>query len=315
MPAAPPARRRPRPQTARAATAGAAKARPRTAQPRPRQNPLALEEQVVDIEITSIQDFNPSVNMIINGESGVGKTVLACGASALPGARVVVCSTEQEGIVSAKRVGSTAELIRAPRWEHAVAGLRWGQEHLGPDDWMVFDSGTRMHHLYMRWIMTRQKSINPGRDLDIPDLQNHQKIQNGFMRWFDEIIDAPFNSIIITTPMQSEDAEGEPRVIPQTFDSKGKVSRYISAQVSVLLYYDVRREPEGDSITRRIYAQPWPPWFAKDRYSALGPGQRIEEGDYFAMAGIIEKIYKAREEVVASQEKPSAARSRRRRTG
>jgi hypothetical protein len=306
----PPARRpRPRPTPA-AATARPRKAKAATAQKR---NPLAMEEQPVDIEIESIQDVNPSVNILINGEGGVGKTVLAGGASALPDAKVVFVSTEQEGIVSAKRAGSTAGLIRAPSWEHAVSGLRKCQEVLGPDDWAIFDSGTKMHHLYMRWIMEKVKAINPGRDIDIPDLQNHQKIQNGFMRWFDKIIDSPFNSIIITTPMQMEDAEGEPRVIPQTFDAKGKVSRYISAQVSVLLYYDVTRGEEDNSIIRRVYAQPWPPWVAKDRYNALGPGRRIEDGDFFAMADMIRDIYKAREEVIAHQTPEPKARTRGRR--
>jgi AAA domain len=285
-----------------------------------RENPLAIDETEVEIVIESIQDANPSINMVINGESGVGKTVLAGGASALPGARVVFCSTEQEGIVSAKRAGSTAELIRAPSWEYAVSTLKWGEANLGPDDWMVFDSGTRMHYLYMRWIMEKVKNINPARDLDIPGLDNHQKIQNGFMRWYDRIIDAPFNSIFITTPMTMEDAEGETRVIPQTFDSKGKVAKYISAQASVILYYDVARDPEGkdNSIIRRVYAQPWPPWFAKDRYSALGPGRRIEDGDFFAMTDIIQAIYKAREEMLdapteAAPARPAARKTRTRR--
>lgn len=278
-----------------------------------KRNPQAIDEQPVEITVEDIQAFNPSVNIIINGESGVGKTVLAGGLSALIGARVVFCSTEQEGIVSAKRAGSTARLIRAPSWEHAVSGLQWGIQNLGPKDWMVFDSGTRMHYLYMRWVMQTVKGINPDRDIDIPGLDNHQKIQNGFMRWYDAIIGASFNSVFITTPMTMEDAEGENRVIPQTFDSKGKVSKYISAQASVILYYDVSRDEEFGHVIRRVYAQPWPPWFAKDRYNALGPGQRIEEGDYFAMAGMVDKIYKAREETIGGNERRPRTASRPRR--
>jgi AAA domain len=274
------------------------------------------EEQIIDVVVEDIQSVNPSVNIILNGESGVGKTVLAGGASALLGARVVFCSTEEEGIISAKRAGSTAKLIRAPDWELAVSGLKWGEKNLGPDDWMIFDSGTRMHYLYMRWIMQKVKGLNPTRDVDIPAMDNHQKIQNGFMRWYDDIIKAPFNSIFITVPMTMEDAEGENKIVPQTFDSKGKVSKYISAQASVILYYDATREIEGKEgqLVRRLYAQPWPPYVAKDRYSALGPGRRIEENDFTAMADIIRAIYKAREEVInAGPGKAQTTRTRSRR--
>ena len=282
----PPARSRPRP------TRGVSRPKPA------RKNPMAIDESPVTIVVEDIQKFNPSVNVLINGELGVGKTVLAGGLSALAGARVVFCSTEEEGIVSAKRAGSTARLIRAPSWEHAVSGLNWGKANLGVNDWMIFDSGTRMHYLYMRWVMQKVKDVNPERDIDTPGLDNHQKLQNGFMRWYDEIVAAPFNSVMITSPMIIEGKDGEEKVIPGFFDSKGKVSRHVSAQASVILYYDVQRDDELGKIIRRVYAQPWPPYLAKDRYSALGPGQRIEEEDFFVMADMVERIYKARGEVI-----------------
>jgi hypothetical protein len=153
--------------------------------------------------------------------------------------------------------------------------------------------------------------VNPERDIDIPGLDNHQKVQNGFVRWYDKIIAAQFNSVMITSPTTMEHANGEEKVIPQFFDSKGKVSRHVSAQASVILYYDVQRDEELGSVIRRVYAQPWPPYLAKDRYSALGPGQRIEEGDFFAMAGMVEKIYKAREEIIGERRPRTARRPRR----
>lgn len=275
-----------------------------------RKNPQAIDEQPVEIRVEDIQTANPTVNAIVNGELGVGKTVLCGGLSGLIGARVVFCSTEQEGIVSAKRAGSTARLIQAPTWEHAVSGLNWGIKNLGPKDWMIFDSGTRMHYLYMRWVMEKVKGVNPDRDEDTPGLDNHQKLQNGFMRWYDKIVAAPFNSVMITSPMILEGTDGEDKVIPGFFDSKGKVSRHVSAQASVILYYDVQRDEELGHVIRRVYAQPWPPYLAKDRYSALGPGQRIDEGDFFAMAGMIEKIYKAREEIIGGN--PGTTRRPRR---
>ena len=101
------------------------------------------------------------------------------------------------------------------------------------------------------------------RDLDIPAIQDHQKYQNGFKRWYGRIIDMPCNTIFICNSMNAEDAEGEPRVIPLILGKKGEISDSISAQAGVILYYSVSRESReaeatGSNIVRRLLASPIP---------------------------------------------------------
>jgi hypothetical protein len=264
-----------------------------------------------DVEIV-VEDLATSgvkatKNILIHGPSGHGKTLLAGGAA--DGSRGVwFLSTETEGVASARAVGSQAQLIRAPDWEHAVGGVKWAEEHLTVDDWLAVDSGTKMQELYMRWILQRENDINPQRDLDIPAIQNHQKYQNGFKRWCDRLIDGRFNVIFITTSMSVDDAEGEARVIPHILGKKGEISDYVSAQFSVALYYAVARESREmrGPVTRRALAQPYPPWYAKDRYMALGTHWDVEDGNYFAMSEMIRAIEKATSNVSAT-----AARSTR----
>jgi len=252
-----------------------------------------------DVEITT-EDLGESgkdapINILIHGPSGHGKTLLAGGAA--DGSRnVVFLSTETEGIASARAVGSQAKLWRCPSWEHAVAGVKKAEAELGTGDWLAIDSGTKMQEMYMRWILQRENEINPQRDLDIPAIQNHQKYQNGFKRWVDRIIDGPFSVIFITTSMTADDAEGEERIIPHLLGKKGEISDYVSAQFSVALYYAVARESRDmrGPILRRALCQPMPPWYAKDRYIALGKFWNVEEGSYFEMSRMIEAIEKAR---------------------
>jgi hypothetical protein len=153
-----------------------------------------------------------------------------------------------------------------------------------------------MQEMYMRWILERENQINPQRDLDIPAIQNHQKYQNGFKRWTDRLIDGNFNTIFITTSMTADDAEGEERIIPHLLGKKGEISDYVSSQFSVALYYSVARESREmrGAVLRRALAQPYPPWYAKDRYMALGKFWDVEEGNYFEMSAMIEAIDKAR---------------------
>jgi hypothetical protein len=251
------------------------------------------------------------INMLIHGPSGHGKTLLAGGAA--NGDRpVTFLSTETEGVASARAVGSQAKLWRCPSWEHAVAGVKKAEQEFTIDDWMVVDSGTKMQEMYMRWILERENEINPQRDLDIPAIQNHQKYQNGFKRWTDRLIDGQFNVIFITTSMTADDAEGEERIIPHLLGKKGEISDYVSAQFSVALYYSVARESREmrGPVLRRALAQPYPPWYAKDRYMALGRSWDVEDGDYFAMSKMIEAIDKARAQGYDSEEAARQGRSR-----
>jgi len=258
-----------------------------------KEAPAAMVEAEVDIVIEDLATSHEDapINIILHGPSGHGKTMLAGGA-ANGDRRVVFLSTEVEGIASPRSVGSQAELIRCTGWEAAVAGVRWAEQNLAHGDWLVIDSATVMQEMYMRWILEVENRLNPKRDLDIPAVQNHQKYQNGFKRWSGRIISMAANVIYITTSMSVDDAEGEPRVIPLLLGKKSEISDAISSQFSVAIYYAVARESKDmtGAITRRALCQPLPPWFAKDRYSALGKTWDVEEGDYFAMAKMIEAI-------------------------
>jgi hypothetical protein len=276
-----------------------------------------MMEADVEIHIENLAESGPTapINMLVHGPSGHGKTLLAGGA-ADGSRRVVFLSTETEGVASARAVGSQAELMRCPDWEHAVAGVKYAEQNFTISDWLAVDSGTKMQEMYMRWILERENTINPQRDLDIPAIQNHQKYQNGFKRWTDRLIDGKFNVIFITTSMTADDAEGEERIIPHLLGKKGEISDYVSAQFSVALYYSVARESREmrGPVLRRALAQPYPPWYAKDRYMALGRSWDVEDGDYFAMSRMIEAIEKAKAAAGAGENK-TARRSVPRQAG
>jgi len=254
-----------------------------------RDNPPALEADSVEIELEELSDFNPTTNMMIYGPSGQGKTVLAGGAP-----RAVFLSTEG-GVVSARRAGSTARVIRAPDWEHALSGVRWADDNLGEKDWLIVDSHTRLQLEYVRWLLRMKNLENSARDLDIPALQDHQKWQNAFMRWTDHIISAPYNAIFICAEMRRENEEGDIEVLPQIRGGKNlEVCRYICSQMDVALYYAISdRATEANEeglVIRRALAQPYPPYFAKDRYDALGKYVDVEEGYHGTMEDIIGMI-------------------------
>jgi hypothetical protein len=255
-----------------------------------REAPVAVEVPEVEIEIEDLASFNESINILVYGPSGHGKTDLVGGA---PNATFL--STES-GVISAKRSGSQAKLMRATSWEHCVAGLNKAHQTLGKGDWLIVDSITKMQRLQIRGILAYQNAMNDTRDLDIPGLQDHQKWQNQFMRFVDKIYDAPFNAIIVATSMRREDEVGEDEILPALVGGKSwtDISHYMCAQADVVLYYALAKTKDRKAPpVRRALAQPFPPWFAKDRYGALGRYQDVEDGDHTAMAEFIDMIEEA----------------------
>jgi AAA domain len=270
---------------------GATKRRTRTTA-RPQSGSLEAggrygEPEPVDIIAEDIAQVREPINILLYGPSGHGKTRLAAGAP-----RATFLTTEK-GVVSAKHTGSTAKVWRAPTWGHCFAGLRKAETELGEEEWLIVDSATKMQQLQLQWILETQAAQNSRRDVDLPEVQDHQKWQNQFRRFIDKIYDMPCNTITIATSMIREDRNGDDEVIPELMggDRWQALSHYMCSQASVVLYYQVSREKDEDGNPQRyLLAQPSPPYTAKDRYSALGFGQYVYQDDNNAMAEFIEMI-------------------------
>jgi hypothetical protein len=249
------------------------------------EEPVSMEVDAVDVHIEDLSSFTKSKNLIVYGPSGHGKTVLVGGA---PNATFL--STET-GVVAAQRAGHQAGLIYTPSWEHVVAGIDLAEKKLGPEDWLIVDSATKMQQLLIRWILKVNHQRNSSRDLDIPAIKDHQKWQNAFARFIARIIDAEFNSIIVATSMMKVDEEGEDIILPNIVGKDYAMAMNFCAEADMVLYYAVSKTASTEKKTvRRILAQPFPPYVAKDRYNCLGKRFDVQEGEYDAMAEIIDLI-------------------------
>jgi AAA domain-containing protein len=270
-----PAARRGVPQRARRQTAT-----------KERENPLAINADIVTIEIEEMAQFSESTNICIYGPSGVGKTVLAGGAP-----RATFLTTEK-GLMSAQRSGSQAKIMRAYDWEHILAGMNKADEVLGEKDWLIVDSGTKMQTLYMRWILRMQNAANSSRSLDIPALQDHQQYQNGFKRFCDHLIDAPYNTIFVFGEMEIPGEDEEMERVPHIEGGRqNQICRYIIGQFDVGIRYSISRSLSSPGHTVRLaLTQPTINHWAKDRYMALGDWQTVEPGDFTAMSEFIDLI-------------------------
>lgn len=249
------------------------------------------DRPVIQIQEESLENFNESKNVLLYGDSGIGKTA-AAGGIATSARRAVFMSTEK-GVVSAKRTGSRAGLYRAMDWDHVEAALDKADKALGAEDWLIADSISRMQHLALRWILDEE---HEGRnsDLDTPQLQHYPKWWNMYKRFIDRMIDAPYNTLMVATAMHLEDVEGEPIIVPALSGSSKdplQITNYVCAQSDCVFYLGMPKAKKGETPYRRILTQSRPPYFAKNRYSGTIPNYvDYDDGEYNVMDWILEML-------------------------
>jgi hypothetical protein len=164
---------------------------------------------------------------------------------------------------------------------------------LGPEDWLLVDSASKMQHLLHRWWLKLQNEENEARDEDIPQIQDYQKFQNMYKRFISHFVDAPYNCIFTATAMDHSDPEGESLVLPAIVGKGYEVANAICADMDMVLYYGVARQKDrGAPTVRRLLSETFPPWFAKDRYRVLPKWLDVEEDEFDIMSWIIQEILK-----------------------
>jgi len=242
----------------------------------------------ITVNPEELADFNESFNWCLYGDSGVGKTVFTSFAP-----RAYILSTEK-GVISAKRVGSTAKLLRAPSWDHVESSIEWANKNLTDKDILIVDSATKMQDMSLDWWLGIQHDENAARDRDIPQIQDHQKWQRMFMRFVNGLIDAQYNTIFVATAMRKEDEEGDDLVLPNIVGKDYAIAQNFCAAMDIVSCLRVKKRSDIDAPRDAILINDtFPPYFAKDRFNVLPRWETIpdgEEGGYDTIIGMIEDI-------------------------
>jgi hypothetical protein len=248
------------------------------------------EPASVEINLEDLASVEEPINVLLYGPSGHGKTVLA---SSAPRAKYL---TTEKGVISAKRTGSQAKVWRATDWAHTLAGIKEAERTLVKGDWLIVDSATKMQQFMLTWILETQAEASSKRDVDLPEVQDHQKWQNMYRRFIDRIYDMPCNTITIATSMIREDKNGDDEVLPELMGGERwqQLSHYMCSQAGVVMYYAMAKHKDEEGFPLRYaVTQPAPPYAAKDRYNALGAGQYVYDEEFDAMARWIKLIEEA----------------------
>lgn len=224
-------------------------------------------------DIIELEDEVEFIKLLVIGESGAGKTPF--GASSDNG---LILRTEK-GTASAKVRGSKAKVWDCSTWLKFKKAKAWlekaGKDKDGiPFDWVTIDSITQMQTILLRHILRVEfKKLPSGRDLDIPQIQDHQKWQNELKRTMQEMVDLPVNLCATALPMsiESEDEEEnvEENILPQILGGKGAIAWAVVGMYDVGGRVQLVKKKDVGTV-QRIHFTKKNNYWGRDRFEALG---------------------------------------------
>lgn len=224
-------------------------------------------------DILELEAEDESLNVLIFGDSGSGKTPFAGSSD-----KCLILRCEK-GTISAQRRGSKAKVWPCPNWNALLKAKAWlekaGQHEAGiPFDWVSIDSGTAAQTLLLRHILREEMSKAPTkRDLDIPQIQDHQKWQNEFKRTISEMVDLPVNLCMTALPMSIEsdadDGSIEEWTLPQFLGQKGAIAWAIAGMFGAGGRVKLVKTKDGTIKQRIDWTKTGTHW-GRDRYEAMG---------------------------------------------
>lgn len=221
--------------------------------------------------IMELETSVDSLNLLVYGDSGVGKTIFGGTAP-----RALILSTEPGGTVSAKIHGSKAKVWHIVTWGDLQTAYEWLRDN--PDhgfDWVILDTVTEMQMKLVYHILGIAVEENDARNPDIPALPDHQEWQNKFLRFIDYFNALPVNVLMLAHAMTVEDENGDEVLLPQLKggDSWKAIARGLCAKATCVGYMRVSttNDSKGQEIeTRTIRWRKSGRVTAKDRTDSLG---------------------------------------------
>lgn len=226
--------------------------------------------KIAGIETFSASDRPPNINILIYGESGVGKTVLSGSADAVPAMRKVLLLDMEGGSESLRNTYPNVEIARVMTWKKVQE--IYNELYSGKHDYstVIIDSLTETMKFSMEGVLADpRRKENEKVDEDIASQRDWYKNIEQTRRFVRGFRDLPMSTIF--TALVREDRNARTGKITKKPSLSGKVASEVAAFLDVVLYYYVKEVKEGDEYRsmRLLLSTPTEEITAKDRTAML----------------------------------------------
>jgi len=210
-----------------------------------------------------------NLNIMIYGDSGVGKTRLAGSADDVPEMRSVVCVDFEGGTETLKHSYPNVDTIRVTSWKD-VQNV-YNELYAGNHKYrtIILDSLTEIQKFNMYNVMQRLIEKDSNRDEDVPSMREWGVNLEQMRKFVRAFRDLPYNTIF-TCLMKSEKDARTGKLVKEPYLS-GKLSKEVAAFLDIVVFQYMREmEVDGEMKQQRLLlSQATDTCTAKDRTGKL----------------------------------------------
>lgn len=186
-------------------------------------------------DIVSLEETSAHPNFLIFGPSGCGKTVLAGSDD-----KVMFLTTEAEGCISAKRLGSTARQKIITHWDQLEEFYErlyaWSLTDTGiPFTWVVIDTISEAQNLLFDKILDERNKIVE----DWPEYRINQKM---LLRYVKKMNALPVNILWLAWDRMETDPDGDTFYCPEIHGKGYAIAMQVCAQMTSYGYLQVKTQ-------------------------------------------------------------------------
>lgn len=220
------------------------------------------------LEIKSVVEETEFFNLLIYGESSVGKTTLAGSAIEVPEMRPVIFLDIEGGTISLRDVYPEVEKVRIDSWDDLVSVYTDLKSNPSKYKTVVLDSVTELEEFGMEEIMFRavNKALSEGdeRDPDLPQIGEHGKSSARMRKVIRRFRDLPMNTIFTALERVDVDKKGRRTIKPRL---SPKLASQVSGFLDVVLY--MYKKDYEEEIKRVVLSDATDEVIAKDRTNRI----------------------------------------------
>ena len=223
------------------------------------------EKSLGGLTITPMSERVQFIDILIYGDPGAGKTVLAGSADSVPEMRPVLFIDIEGGTLSLRKRSPDVDIVRIQNWtEMASLYEALLQEDHGYRT-VVLDSLTEIQKFHMYNVMRTVVNTDPERDPDIPSMREWGKNIEVMRKLVRGFRDLPMHTIF--TALAKADKDNKTGVIMTKPYMSGKLANEVAGFVDIVgfLYTKVN---EG-AIQRNLLLAATDRQVAKDRTDSL----------------------------------------------
>lgn len=221
------------------------------------------------LKVIKAKDRPANLNILIYGESGVGKTRLAGSADDVPEMRSVLVIDFEGGTETLKHSYPNCDTVRVESWKD-VQGV-YDELYAGNHKYrtVILDSLTEIQKFNMYNVMQKLIEQNENRDVDVPSMREWGINLEQMRKFVRAFRDLPMNTIF-TALMVSEKDQKTGLTVKEVHLS-GKLKKEVAAFLDIVVFMYMREMEINNETkqTRLLLSQATDTCTAKDRTGKL----------------------------------------------